>query len=81
MVATLPEDDPTLNGEIDDNNHERLREIVAGHPQGAIRRIILYSVVGAAMVASIGIDGVAGIIIGTIGMISLMLLAMSDQLA
>ena len=77
MVATLPEDDPTLNGEIDEGNYWQLREIVAGHPQGAIRRIILYVIVAVALLA----DGTVGILAGGIGLVALLLLAMSDQLA
>lgn len=65
--------------------HERLVEatrlIIAGHPQGSTRRIILYSVLGVSALAGIALHGVVGLVFGGIALVALLLLAMTDQLA
>lgn len=50
------------------------RSVIAGHPQGAVRRIILYVIVGASMV--VGIEWQAAVV----GIIALMLLLATDSL-
>ena len=54
-----------------------VRSAVAGHPMGSVRRILLYIIVAVALFA----DGLGGTIVGGAGLIALLLLAMSDQLA
>lgn len=60
-----------------------VRSAIAGHPQGAVRRIILYVILGVALVAEFmlgGVPAVAGALCGA-GVATLILLAMTDQLA
>jgi hypothetical protein len=57
-----------------------LRYVIAGHPAGAIRRILLYLVAAVALFM-LGASTPLGIIGGGLGLIALLLLAMSDQLS
>lgn len=57
------------------------RTVIAGHPQGAVRRITLYVILAALTVLGIGIDGVVGLGLGALALVVLMLLAMTDSLA
>jgi len=60
---------------------EFIRSVVAGHPQGAVRRIILYIVLGLCIVIGLVTDGIFGLLSGGFAIVALLLLAMSDQLA
>lgn len=53
------------------------RNLIAGHPRGAVRRIVLYAIVYAA----IGALGGTMWFFSVIGMVALTLLALTDQLA
>lgn len=50
------------------------RNLLAGSPVGAVRRILLYIVVVVALV----LDGTAGVLFGGLGLIAVLLLALSD---
>lgn len=69
-----PVDEPT-------QTNKAVRNLIAGSPNGAVRRIALYVVAGLSLTTLIAFAGLAGIIIGGIGIIALLLLAMTDQLA
>lgn len=60
---------------------EFIRTVVAGHPQGALRRIVLYLLLGAFMMIGVYVDGGLGILSAIFGLTALLLLAMTDQLA
>lgn len=63
----LPEDEPT----VQEKAEPIVRSLIAGHPEGAVRRIVLYVVAGALVLSPL--PGLA--------IIPLLLLAMTDQLA
>jgi hypothetical protein len=75
-VVTNAED--TLNDE--DSKQVRvehgIRYLIAGHPDGAVRRIILYGIVAVA----VGAGSVSGIY-AAIAIAALLLLALTDQYA
>lgn len=54
-----------------------VRNAIAGSPQGMVRRTILYTVVAVALLSG----SVFGLFASGVGLIALLLLAMSDQLA
>jgi hypothetical protein len=62
-------------------NERVVRDVIAGHPEGAVRRIVLYLVLGVAALGGIALDGIVGLVFGGIALIALLLLAMTDQLA
>lgn len=63
-------------------HEEFARTVIAGHPQGAVRRIILYVLIGGLIVAGMAdIGTLAGVVMGSIAIMLLFLLAMTDQLA
>lgn len=58
-----------------------LRNVIAGHPQGAVRRIVLYVIGAASIVASASVGGGLGLILAVVAVIAVLLLALTDQLA
>lgn len=74
-MVTNPEEEPT-----EPTAAERgARSVIAGHPQGAVRRIVLYlvAVTGLALASTVGLETL-GLFVG---LIALMLLAATDRLA
>jgi len=65
--ADAPQAEPTRSERAD----EAMRTVVAGHPQGAIRRIVLYTVTFGLVVSPVPV----------LAVIPLTLLALTDQLA
>lgn len=63
----LPEPEPTVS----ERAEPVLRSAIAGHPQGAVRRIVLYVVAGALVVSPVPV----------LAIVPLLLLALTDQLA
>lgn len=57
------------------------RLAIAGHEQGAVRRIVMYTALGIIVLGLAASAGVPGMIAGGFALMLLMLLAMSDQLA
>ena len=57
------------------------RVIIAGHPQGAVRRIVLYIVLALCVFIGIVADGPVGLVSGGFALVALLLLSMTDQLA
>jgi hypothetical protein len=72
----LPEEDKTPV----ERAEPIIRSAIAGHPQGAIRRIILYVLVASAVLLSASLDGLAAIIFAIVAVVALLLLALTDQL-
>jgi hypothetical protein len=84
MVATLPEDEPQpTEAEVRrDKLEAAARMVIAGHPQGAVRRIILYVVLVSCiglLYALGGVPAAAGALVGSL--IAALLLALTDNLA
>lgn len=74
--AELEPEDPTRT----ERAIEAARVLIAGHPQGAIRRIMLYAIViPAVLVASTG--GTVGLAAAIVANACVTLLALTDQLA
>lgn len=69
----LPEPEPTHTEQVRD----ALTQAIAG--QGIVRRIVLYLIAGSAQVILIAGAGVAGVVFGTLGIIALLLLSMTDH--
>lgn len=80
MVTTLAEDEPQEVETVKDRYVRFGREIIAGEERGAVRRIILYVLVAVALIALAG-DGLFGLFFGGLGIIALLLLGMTDNLA
>ena len=57
-----------------------LREVIAGHPQGAVRRIVLYDVLGVALIVTLAIPPITGLAV-IVAVIAWAMLATTDQLA
>jgi hypothetical protein len=76
-VPIRPEPEPSGAERVETG----IRTVLAGHPRGAIRRIVLYLVVVIFSIAGIGIGGTLGLILGAISIGALTILAATDQLA
>lgn len=75
-MTTNPED-PLDGVESRINGAEHIaRSVIAGHPQGAVRRIILYAMLGAALGAAPGL----GLVAVAIGFLVFTLLIATDVL-
>ena len=75
-MGTTPfpkEDEPTPAVRVESG----IREVIAGHPQGAVRRIILYAVLGLDLV----VTGALPLVGLGAGVVLIVLLAATDQLA
>lgn len=57
-----------------------VRSVLAGHEQGAIRRIILYVVAVTGVIAAVGVGGGLGLLLAIVAVIATLLLALTDQL-
>lgn len=80
MVTTAEGEDPGLS--LADQAEMFAREVIAGHPQGAVRRILMWSGIAAAiLVLAVGVGGVVGAVLGVVGMLLVMLMAQTDSLA
>lgn len=60
-----------------------VRSAIAGAPNGSLRRIVLYLVVAVALGLNIGLSGLLlfSAIVSVVGLIALLLLAVTDKLA
>lgn len=82
-MVTTPEEieePPTRLEQVREDVEAFTRIIIAGSPVGAVRRIVLYLVIGIALLP-LATGGPAGIVVGGVGLIALLLLAMTDHLA
>lgn len=59
--------------------HELYAETITGSPSGRVRRPTLFALASVGIVISLALDGVVGLIAGTIALIAILLLAMSDS--
>jgi len=80
MVTNAEQADPGLP--IEEQAEMFARNVIAGHPQGSVRRIILYSALaGNLMGLAILTNGhPLGIAMGVIGAVAFVLLLATDQL-
>jgi hypothetical protein len=77
-IVTTPfpeEEPPTRTQALREQAEAAARIIVAGSSVGAMRRIVLYVIVGIALAAG----GTVGVLAGLVGIIAILLLAMTDQ--
>ena len=82
-MVTTAELDPKLEEDITYDLQRAVRSAVAGHPQGAVRRIVLYAVVTIAFVVAVLAPAptAVGIAALAVALTALLLLAVTDQLA
>lgn len=67
---------------VDVHQHasEVARTVIAGHPQGSVRRIVLYVTTAVFAVGGYAVGGLAGLALGSVALIALLLLGFSDDL-
>jgi hypothetical protein len=71
----LPEPEPSKAEQAE----PIIRNIISGHPQGAIRRTVLYLVLGITGLIATMVDGWIGLSAGAFALTAFLLLAMSDN--
>lgn len=71
-------DDPGLS--LEDQAEAFARTVLAGHPQGSVRRIVLYLVEVVALLTAVSFGGALGLLFAIIAVVAALLLALTDQL-
>ena len=83
-MVTKAELDPKIEGGLLPDKAERaMRSAIAGHPQGAIRRIVLYVTTCIAILVAVLVQAPIAVSVAalSVAFAALLLLAVTDQLA
>jgi hypothetical protein len=82
----IPPPDPTKSqkvgarvAELIESGHELYAGSLTGDPHGRVRRPTLFVIAAVGVIVSLVLDGVVGLVAGTLALIAILLLAMSDN--